>query len=184
MRETNQPAERSTFVSVIAWVFIVFSGLATAVTALQNILVHTVFKDSEMPGLNETAPPLFAFMHEHISLYFLGLFLLSLSMLIASIGLLKRKNWARLASIALLVLAITSQIGGMAVQFAVFSSMRAEFASQPDAFNMDTILIAILGFNTLLAIGIVMLFAWFIKRLLSAKIAAEFAQSAPPISEK
>lgn len=184
MRETNQPAERSTFVSVIAWVFIVFSGLATAVTALQNILVHTVFKDSEMPGLNETAPPLFAFMHEHISLYFLGLFLLSLSMLIASIGLLKRKNWARLASITLLVLAIISQLGGLIVQFAVFSSMRAEFAAQPESIDMDTILIAILGFNTVLAVGIVVLFAWFIKRLLSAKITAEFSQPAQAISDQ
>ena len=37
---TTSAPQRSTFVTVVAWIFIVFSGMATLISALQNLLLQ------------------------------------------------------------------------------------------------------------------------------------------------
>ncbi|MGY0505398.1 hypothetical protein [Luteimonas sp. e5] len=170
--------QRSTFVTVVAWIFIILSGFATMISLLQNIMVLTIFRDpmfsnsAPPPG----APPSAVFMAEHAPLIFFAFLLLSLFMLVSSIGLLRRRNWARLCFIAALGFAILWQIAGLALQFSQFSSMREEFsvATLSGGPDMTPFFVAIAAFSVIIAIGLSVLFGWIMRKLVSPPVVAEF----------
>ena len=111
---------KSTFVTALAWIGIVFSGFGTFITIVQNIMLKFLMPKLPIEQLmNEhnnsvQVPETARFMFQHFDLFFLAMFLASLFVLIASIGLLKRKNWARVAFIAILAIgqAILQQDSG------------------------------------------------------------------------
>ena len=175
----NNITTRSTFVTVVAWIFIVLSGFMTAISILQNIMIQTVFNRPEMeralhsqppPG----TPPFATFMSAHFQLFFFAFLIVSVATLVSSIGLLNRKNWARLVFVGLLVLGIVWNLGGMVLQFATFSSMQDSFVSQPGFPDMKPFFIAIVVVSVLFAVVVSGLFGWVVKRLLSPAVAAEF----------
>ncbi len=98
--------EESNFVSIVAWIFIVLSGLATCLAVLQNLMFQLMNStpeiqevinrsdNSEILGFNSARFFLFLFL------------LLSLSVLLISIGLLKKKNWGRILFSGFLILAM------------------------------------------------------------------------------
>ncbi len=49
------PAERSTFVTVLAWMFIVLSGFSTLMSIIQNIVMSIVFPFARMQASIEAA---------------------------------------------------------------------------------------------------------------------------------
>ena len=120
-------SENSSFVTVLAWVFIVLSGLGTAMSVLQNVMVYFLFPRAELRAAMETESaatqlPVFAkFMLGNIEVLFAAMLLLSLLALAASIGLLKRQNWARLVLIGLLGFGIAWNLGGLVLQQALMS---------------------------------------------------------------
>src|SRR5215813_11094043 len=101
------PPTRSTFVTVLAWIFIVLSSFATLVSILQNIMIALVFPAAEMQAAATQAkshpgvPWIASWMFEHFQVFFLFFFVMAAISLAASIGLLKRKNWARLLFVSL-----------------------------------------------------------------------------------
>ncbi len=172
--------QRSTFVTVLAWIFIALSAFATLSSILQNIVAQTLFRGPEFSQLLQStpsgAPPIAAFVFGHFQLIFVTALVVSVAMLVSSIGLLRRWNWARLVFVALMVLAIAWQLGGLALQFFMFSSMHAQFADAaahggPD---FETFFIVVGVASVLFALGFSVLFGWIASRLLSAPIAAEF----------
>ena len=172
---------RSTFVTVVAWIFIVLSGFGTVISILQNIMIQTMFNDPQMeqalhapppPG----APPFFAFMTDHFQLFFFAFLIVSAATLASSIGLLKRKYWARIVFIGLMILGILWYVGGLVLQFTMFSSMQDNFANAPGTPDMKPFFVAIAVVSVLFALGFSGLFGWIVKRLLSPAIAAEFTQ--------
>lgn len=174
---------RSTFVTVLAWIFIVLSGFCTVISILQNIMVLTIFKSPEInqamqapaqPGM----PPFFAFMASHVQVFFLAFLVVSLLTLVSSVGLLKRWNWARLCFVGLMVLAIVWQIAGLGLQFTMFSSMQQQVtgATAHGAPDMQPFFIAMAVVSVLFAIGFSVLFGWIAKRLLSPAVATEFGR--------
>ena len=171
---------RSTFVTVLASVFIALSGFGTIISILQNVMIQTIFNRPEfnktLRSLPPDAPPFAAFMMGHFQLFFLGFLLVSLFMLISSIGLLKRWNWARLSFVGLMLLAIIWQLVGLGMQFFFFSSLPEQFsaAATQSGPNMWPFVVAIGVMSALLGAGLCVLFGWIIKRLMSAPIAAEF----------
>lgn len=177
----NSTTDRSSFVTVVAWIFIVLSGFGTMISILQNIMIQTMFNASEMEKVMQAqpppgSPPFATFMASHFQLFFASFLVVSALMLISSIGLLKRKNWARLIFIGLMSLGILWNIGGLALQFTMFSSVQNNFASVPDAPDMKSFMIAMAVFSVVLALGFSALFGWIAKRLLSPSIVAEFKQ--------
>lgn len=188
--EIQVPA-RSSFVTVVAWVFIVLSGFATFVGALQNLMIRsmpfdqfdTILRDStaasQIPGPAR-------FMFSHFQLFFLATFLLSLLMFVSSLGLLRRRNWARLVFIGLLVLGIVYMIGGVFIQQSFMSSFDASFgaaAQQDSVFRANTdqfrsMFTAMRAFMFVFSIGIAGVFGWILVKLSSAKIRAEFVPRA------
>lgn len=176
----NATAARSTFVTVLAWISIAFTGFGTLISILQNIMIHTMFVGPEFDRAMRAAPPEgvpapAAFMMSHMQLLFGAFLAVSALTLVVSIGLLLRKNWARLAYIGLMALGIVWSVVGLGFQFWMFSSMQELFqqASQ-GAPNMKPFFIAMSVISVLFAAGFAWLYGWIIKRLLSAPIAAEF----------
>lgn len=128
--ESGTIENRSTFVTVIAWIGIVIAGFSTFMTGLQNIIINLMmderfdeaFKTSE-PETIDSMPSFAKFMFSNFELIFFLIFLLSLVALIASIGLLKRKNWARLTIIGVLGLGIAWNLGGLIFQQSFMGDM-------------------------------------------------------------
>lgn len=175
----SEDRKQSTFVTVVAWIFIALSGFGTVISVLQNIMVQTVFRRADMSQAMQApsdAPPIAAFMAAHLQWLFLAFLLVSAFMLASSIGLLKRHNWARLSFIGLLSLAILWQVVGFVVQISMFSSMRERFSAEAvqGGLDMGPFFVAIAVVSALFAVGFSVLFGWIIKRLLSPAIVAEF----------
>ncbi len=164
---------RSTFVTVVAWLFIVLSGCATPISVLQNIMVLTIFKQHPIPSDNSALdhmPAATRFMFTHMDLFFQAFLVLCIYTLVCSIGLLKRRNWARLGFVALLVVGILYQVAGFAFQ----SFFMAEFPDRqaPEEFRTFVLLMQIFGAG--MAIALVLVFGWMIRKLISPSIRAEF----------
>lgn len=181
-----QVPPRSTFVTVVAWIFIALSGLTTFVGALQNLMIRsTPFDQFDSVLQDSTAAQLPAparFMFSHFRLFFLAAFLLSLLMLVSSVGLLRRRNWARLTFMGLLVLGIVYTIGGLFVQQSFLSSFDTSFsasaaqdsASRATTQQFQSMFTAMRVFTIVFSLGIAGLFGWIVVRLASSKIRAEF----------
>lgn len=177
-----QASVRSQFVSVLAWIFIVMAGFATLISILQNVMINTVFPIDELERSAPRAPdmPAFvAFFAGHVRLFFAAALAVSAATFAAAIGLLMRKNWARLLFMGLLGLGIAWNILGLVAQQFMFSAMpivppeaSAQFRSHLE--GMHAFMIVMRVFSALFAIGLSVLFAWLIRRLGSPAVRAEF----------
>lgn len=179
------PPARSTFISVLAWIFIVFTGFTTLIAILQNVMVALFFPVEEMQHAMRSAPhdgqvPAFlSFMLGHIQLFFAGFLLLTASLFTTSVALLKRKNWARLAFMGFMGLAIAWNIVGLVLQVFFVTTLSPVGAPVEFQAHVKIITSIILIVSSIMAIGMSVLFGWIIKRLASPAIKAEFQRPAP-----
>lgn len=179
-RPAVQPS-KSSFVTAVAWVFIALCGFTTFISIMQNVMINTVFPVHEMqkaaaaPGVPEM-PAFFRFMMGNVRLFFASFLVVSASMFGAAIGLLKRKNWARLLFIVILSLGILWNIGGMVLQFTIMQDFPKPAGAPPEfAASFSTMRTVMMVFSALMAIGFSALFGWIIKRLASEEIMREFS---------
>ena len=172
--------QKSGFVTTLGWIFVALSIMTAMVSILQNIMVHVLFNgpdfDRAMNTIPADTPWVFRLMLGNFKI-FVGLFLVgSLVMLAASIGLLLRKNWARITMIVLMVGSIASQLLGLLAQFGVMGHMRQQIAVAPGAPDVGLFLVAMTIFSAVIGLGFCILFGWIAKRLMSPEIAAEFGR--------
>jgi len=165
----------STFVTVVAWIFIIGSGLATLMSLMQNIMIHVMFNKERFAELPADMPAGTAFMFGNFQLILLAFLMICILMLVSSIGLLKRKNWARLVFIFILSLGILWSIASLILQ-AVFFSTIPEMAQGPEMQEFETMQSIMQWFTAIISIGFAILFGWIIKRLMSATVKQEFLQ--------
>jgi len=167
---------RSAFVTAIAWIFIVLAGFSTLMSILQNIMVALVFPVAEMQEAasqveNLPGVPWFAsWMFSHFQLFFLFFLVVSATTLTAAIGLLKRRNWARVLFVTLMAIGIAWNIAGVVLMFFLFWT----FADMVPGENAGFMFKVMLAFNTFIVAAFVFLFSWIIKRLVSEEIRREF----------
>lgn len=166
----------STFVTVVAWIFIICSGLATLMSLMQNIMIHLMFNKDKFSQMPEDMPAGSAFMFGNFQLIFLAFLLICILMLVSSIGLLKRKNWARLVFIFVLSIGILWSLASLIFQ-AVFFSTMPEMAQSTELQEFETMKSVMLWFTAIISIGFAILFGWIIKRLMSDTVKQEFIQS-------
>jgi hypothetical protein len=172
---------RSTFVTVVAWIFIAIAGFATFISLLQALMFTFVFPADQFPppgnakGLEEM-PAFFRFMIQNIHWFFVMFWSLSVVTLVAAIGLLRRKNWARLVFVGLMIFGILWNLGGIWLQEQMMSTFpKAQAGAPPDfAAGFDTMMTIMRIAMGAFAIGISVLFAWIVKRLVSRSVKAEF----------
>jgi len=164
---------RSTFVTVLAWVFIVGAGFAVVISVAQVMLVLSMGDEAFLP-MQGADLGMANVMSQNFHFFIYGFFVLTLFTLVSSIALLKRKKWARLAFIIILTLGILWQIGGAILQFTMFSDVSAD--PRLDGLeDFERITNMIRWFTVGIGIVISGLFAWVITRLVSPKIVAEFS---------
>lgn len=180
MTTTASPRpQRSILVSVVAWLMIVGGGMSLLVSTLQNFLFMTVFPPDALAQLAQDGPtplpPFAQFLFSHFLWFLRGFWLLALLTLVAGIGLLRRKDWARVVVIVLLGLGVVWNLGGLWIQQSMMSTMLppadspAEFS---EMFNRIASTIRVAAFVFALAFS--GLFVWLITRLMSAPVKAEF----------
>ena len=176
---TNGENHRSTFVTVVAWVFIILTGFGAFISLMQNVMFSQMFampemqqamsQHNEMPNM-----PFFArFMFQHFQLYLFLILLFITSFFVSSIGLLKRKNWARIIFICMMLLGIIFVLMGFGLQF-VFDPVSQGIPQEqipPEMIRMMNMMkISMFIFTASLTV----LFGWVIKKLTSKKIRQEF----------
>jgi hypothetical protein len=173
---------RSGFVTGLAWTFIVLAGFATFISLLQNIMISIVFPVEEMRAAMREAeksqpmPAFFGFMFENFRLFFGLFFLVCVVTLISSIGLLRRKNWARLMFVGIMMLGVLWNFAGAVIPYFMFSSFSPIPEGAPGDFrdNFELMAKIMMGFMVVMAIAFAALFGWIVKRLLSDDIRREF----------
>lgn len=174
------PPQRSTFVNVLAWIFIVLGGFATFISILQNIMIRVMFRKEEMAQAMKQAenakeiPAVANFMFNHVDLFFLFFLVVAAASVVSAIALLKRKNWARIAFIVLMSLGIVWNLGGLAMQFTMFSSM-PEVAGKGAPPGFETMMHVMQIASVIMVIALSSLFGWIIKKLTSEPIKSEFS---------
>jgi len=165
---------KSNFVTRLAWTSIVVSALGTFSSLVQWLLANVLFTDEVVQQLTVVAPddPLVKAMVEWIPrlpmLSFLSFVGMAIS-LVASIGLLRRLEWARKLFIALLVLGIASNVGVFFLQ----EHMTAMVAGSGDA-TVDALLRTTRIMMGGLLVVLSVLLGWLAKRLMAPEIVAEF----------
>ena len=178
MIELNNKQPRSTFVNAVAWVFIALAGFTTLIAILQNIMIGIMAPQGAMRGIeNAQEIPAFAkFMFSHPQIIFGTFLAVFAGTFISAIGLLKRKNWARLVFIGLMGLGILWNVASAALPFIMFSSMPPMPAHVPEETrnNFELIKNVMMVFSILMTILFACLFGWIIKRLISSEIKREF----------
>lgn len=183
---SEAPAPRSSFVTSLAWTFIVLAGFATTISVLQNVMVNLTFPMEEIRSAMREAqgaqplPPFAAFMLGHFRLLAALFLVVSVFTLVSAIGLLKRMNWARLVFIGVMTLGVIWNLAGLVIPYFMHSS----FPPIPDTaphelqdnlqlmMNIMTVVMAVI------AIVFAGLFAWVAKQLMSAEVKREFGANA------
>jgi len=170
---SSQPV-KSSFVTVVAWIFLVFSALSSAIGVLQNAMVWLVMRPHmrELGG-TDSAPAKSAteWMAHHIELWFAAVLLVSLVTFGSSLGLLRRKDWARKTFIGVLMMGIAWMLFALVVQVGTLNSMPTTPGLERFALMSKLIVIT----SAIVGIAIAGAFGWIIKRLTTPGIRAEFA---------
>jgi len=165
--EVLDAERRSVFVTVVAWIFIVLSGFAVFVSIGQNVMIWT------HPGFNVPATTsgsgagFEGFLDENFRAFFLGFLGLTIVMLGSSIGLLRRKNWARMSIVALLALWVLWNVATLAMIY-LFGMQDGQLA----AGQLHNVFIQLFMLVFLVAISVLLI--WIIRKLLSPRIVEEF----------
>jgi len=172
--------QRSTFVTALAWVFIVNAGLTTLIAILQNIMIFAFFPMERMNEALQAAPvgqiPKGAkFLFTHVEWFFFGFLVVSAITLVSAIGLLKRKDWARILFIVVLSLGIAWSLFSLTMIASGFplSLAPAEHQPPPEFLVMFNV---VRVFTSVMALGFCILLGWIIKKLVSPPIRREFAK--------
>jgi len=119
IRRTTAPP--SQLVTAIAWISIIGSALGTFGTAVYLVLFTLapgdVFREAAGYAADTHLPANVRFAMDHLQLFLVITLTGSAVMLITSIGLLRRQEWARTAFVWLLGFAIVSGLAGIIPEF-------------------------------------------------------------------
>lgn len=153
---------KSIFVNTLAKIFIVLGIVSISINILTTVILF--FEDS--PFLLDTLP------------YLIIGFFICVGILGISIGLLKRKNWARIIFIGGLLLGI--------VYFIITTGQEIYEILHPQPLSTIDIMYGVLLvretlanhlFSIILYVTIIIILGWTIKKLISSNISKEFNQS-------
>lgn len=179
---TSHPPVKSTLVTALAWTFIVLGGISVLGGIFGIILSQSMFTSEVLALLqppNQFPKRLLnstQFIISNLRAIMLISFLVSIGTLAAAIGLLKRKNWARLIFIPIMILGIIGNIGGFIAQLWTLPLI-AEMIGITLYNQMRFEIITMNVVNGLSALAFSLAHIWIIKRLVSTDIKQEFLPS-------
>jgi len=180
MTQTFNVGSKSLFVTVTAWVFIVLAALASVSALLQNAAMASFLPGLTVVGNVQPLPLLTGLLMGYLPWLVGAGLVVSLATLACAIGLLVRLEWARRIFIALLVLAIAANVGGLWLQQEVMQSLvSSALKSSPlpplvaDVFGGFVTAARVMA--VLVTVGACLLLVWIIRRLMSPAVRQEFA---------
>ncbi|GMQ91627.1 MAG: hypothetical protein BMS9Abin11_0936 [Gammaproteobacteria bacterium] len=187
MTEGSVQARKTPFITIIAWVFIGLAAMILVAAIFQivaivflnfgdmhNLMVtelEKTMKDSDMLGL-----ALLTLRYAWVMVVLV--FFYAVTLLLTSIGLLKRREWARKTMIVLLVIAIFYELSDLAWQFYIMNSTMAPLMKEMPGFGSG-IMAIVLAISAIMVLAFCALFVWVIIKLLSEKVRQEFATQSP-----
>jgi hypothetical protein len=172
---------RSRFVTGLAWTFIVMAGLSLLGSILQYMMMSAMLSDDSFALASAVGsgqlPAAAAYFLDNVRVFALLSLLTSAGILISAIGLLRRREWARVTFIVILSLSIASGVAVIALQYAVLSrsgilipDASFEVQGMVDQMVPGIMFATGLMFAVHTAVGV-----WLILRLNSASIKEEFS---------
>jgi hypothetical protein len=180
--------KRSDFITTLAWVFIILAGFTTLISILQNVMINVMFPTQQMTEPLENGlpnmPTVFVPLFSHIRLFVFSFLVVAAVWLVSAIGLLRRKNWARITFIVILVLGIAWNIFGGILQFFIALPFGPNLTFGPNlpsgqqTWEFNLMLNIMRVFTLIPVVGISVLFVWLIRKLTSVKIKGEFLAEA------
>jgi len=180
MPQTFNVGSRSLFVSVTAWLFILFGLTASALSVIQGASIASL-----LPGinLNLDVKPLQGLMKVlagHLAWVAAAALALSIGTVVAAAGLLLRLEWARRAFMAVVALAIVANLAGLWVQQELLQALIDHTLSRAPLPREAAGVFG--GFATMaraaavtLSVTTCLLLAWVIARLNTQWVRQEFA---------
>ncbi|HET7650248.1 MAG TPA: hypothetical protein VFL15_06080 [Gammaproteobacteria bacterium] len=169
--------QRSIFVTVVAWIFIVFSALALLEFVLFGFIPFSTLFPGQIPaGPNQPNPALVASFMRGVMLVF-GL--ITAWVLLSSIGLLRRKNWARISFIVILILGIVSSALSVLIGALGAFAVRNLPANASTPADVQAIMPGMMTFMAVMGVVFIGLYSWILVKLLSARIREEFKPRPP-----
>jgi len=180
MPQTFNVGSRSLFVSVTAWVFIVFGAVASALALVQGAATASL-----LPGFGfgfEVKPlqGMAGLLAAHLPWVAGAALALSIATLAASIGLLLRLEWARRAFIVVVLLAIVANLAGLWLQQELLQGLIDHTLSHSPLPREAAGVFG--GFATaaraaavVLSVATCLLLGWIIQRLNTQSVRQEFA---------
>ena len=177
-RPSPASEKRSVLVSVIAWLGLLGNGFGSVGLLLMAVLLggefaklgQTAMHDSKMAEMPAWAR--FYFLHIREILGFASGWCLFGTYY--SWSLLRRKNWARILMVALLVLGSVVQIASL-VYSLVSPPVMPSVPNPPP--NLEAMQKGMTSANVILSLLVLAFNAWLIKKFTSGPIRREFAQS-------
>lgn len=161
--------KKSSFVTTLSILLIIFSGFGLLIAIIQNLMIYLIsgFSEPENPLINDP----FETIRLNVELI-IGLFsLATLFTFISSIGLFRRKNWARITLLGLLVFWILWILITPTLQwFYFFDGEGLPLSAEPE--NILSLVLTLVLAAIVLALVLVCI--WIFRKLSSEKIKAEF----------
>ncbi len=172
--------ERSTFVTVVGWIFIVLSGLAALqfllilFTPMDKLLADAQLQAQQMQpaGAPQTDPTLMASMLHGV---FVFMFCVMAWVLLSGVGLVMRKGWARISFIVILGVGVFFNLLYVLIGLAGRGMSMTEVPGANPA--MAGMMHSVMGVMAVLGAVFAVLFAFIIYKLTRPVIAKEFVTS-------
>lgn len=169
--------QRSTFVTVVGWIFIVFSGLFLLESLMFMFLPFDKLVPKMPPPQGAPAPdPALMSTMMHGAFFVLGA--LSAWVLLSSIGLVLRKNWARISFMVIMVINLI--FTGLYLIFGLFAVAfmpSGDLPGQPP--EIAGFMRSMMVFMVIFCAVFGGLYGWILYVLTREKIKREFLPAAP-----
>ncbi len=181
MDEPQHNSTKSVFVDVVAWISIVMNSMILLAAIGLGSFFYMVFSSFDQgPSLTDVpdSEPVFSipeFIFGYTDLIVVFILLIAAIPLVSSIGLLLRKNWARLLFIVILGLNMLAGIFSLIAQFFVYGYVPLFPGNTTGAdFQLDLMLNTITLFSTVFSLLITGFYGWIIWKLATPPIIDEF----------
>ncbi len=172
----------STFVSVLAWLGIILHAFLALGAIMQGVLLRTVLEDPTLMERVTAAysatpiPEVGPYVVGISRIIFAAFFAYALIGVAASIGLLHRKNWARLTTVVMLALTLAWMALMTGLQLLSGNISMPANPNYPNMPDMTQMMSTIRTFSLIIGVAIMATCGWLIWRLVSKPIRAEFVR--------
>ncbi|MGM0442227.1 MAG: hypothetical protein ACQEQC_07395 [Elusimicrobiota bacterium] len=175
----TKKSKNDKFINRIAWLFLVLSSFSALGGILKIITINFASPFNEMqriwqaPSILGQLPEFSRFFINNMQVIMIIFLLSSVLMVISSIGVLRRKNWARVIFIILLVIVIIQSIGGLLLQSYLLTKM--PFSSYGIHLpNFKSVVTTIRAVSIFFGVIVTVFLGNIIRRFMSTEIKSKF----------